>query len=1058
MNKIYKLLTITMLVLGSYAFANATTYYSQPGAIGTLANWWTTAGGTGTHPSNFTTSGDIFINQTGCTCTGAINMGAGTTLEIDGTWNTASGTVGYIIITATGILNNTANLSVKNDWTNGGTYSASSTYISVSFNGTTDQTLTAGGIGTGKIFQTLTVNKSFGSVILNDSLDVNYSLNIVAGTLKAAGYNIYINTNYSNSGTFLHGNNTMYFIGSTGAYISTNGMGSGKCFYNVVVKKSGNSICFTGTSEIANNLTIPSGYFQIGTNNFLYVGGNFNNNGLFLTSVNTGTLIFNGTSDQYITMGGTSTYKRFWNVTINKTSGTAYLIGDMYVLNDFTIASGSFDVSAYNMTVRGSWSNNGTFVPHSQTVTFISINNTTTINGGGNGAGRAFYNITFNHSNYRKNLSGDMRVDGALLESNGTLYGGTGNYNIYISGNFTINDSFQPGNSTVNMVGSATQIITAYRGASGTNVRKFYNLTINKSGGSANLANNTEALHDVTLAAGTFDVTASNYSMYVDGSWINNGGTFNAHTGIVFFTNNSAANISGSAASSFYRITVANTAPLIVSSNTTITNQLSVTTGSYMEVAPNATLEVQGTLYNGNTPANDNHFIIRSTTAGSGSLINNTTGQRATVECFVSGGAIGSIPAKKHFISTAITGLQGAILNDPTTGNYNVYTFMNNAYVRIFGITALVNGEGYLVNYNSDRTIPFAGVVNTGTISKTIDPTNANFTMVGNPYPAAISCSLFTTWATNDANIYGGLYFWSQTAANNTGDYAYWTSTGSSGGNNAGKVPNGFIASGQGFMVAGYGAGSTIEFTNSMKVTGSNNQFFIVPPTPVSRFYLNVVNPFGIDNEILIGFTNMATRGFDKNYDAWKLKGCPDLSLYTMMYGDQRDYAIQALPPVTDRDIIPVGLDAGIAGNYTFNLGKLEDFDPDVDIYLKDLKEQKTIDLRQTPSYSFTTEAGNFRDRFIIVFKNRNAVVDQPALNNEDVYIYSSSKTIYLTKTDISYLKGDLLVTDLMGRKVYSGKISGLQSYELKLDQPAGCYVVSLNDGGKVWVKKVWVE
>jgi len=72
-----------------FLFANiclAGTYYSNSANPATVNNWWTNTNGTGTHPANFTTSGDIFILQSGQTCATAADwtIGSGVTLQVDG--------------------------------------------------------------------------------------------------------------------------------------------------------------------------------------------------------------------------------------------------------------------------------------------------------------------------------------------------------------------------------------------------------------------------------------------------------------------------------------------------------------------------------------------------------------------------------------------------------------------------------------------------------------------------------------------------------------------------------------------------------------------------------------------------------------------------------------------------------------------------------------------------------------------------------------------------------------------------------------------------------------
>ncbi len=101
-----------VILFSLFAFwANAGTYYSNSANPVLVANWWTNTNGTGSNPTDFTTSGDIFILQTGQTCAtaGSWIIGSGVTLQIDGTLSingnnnavTVNGTVTFTNTSAT---------------------------------------------------------------------------------------------------------------------------------------------------------------------------------------------------------------------------------------------------------------------------------------------------------------------------------------------------------------------------------------------------------------------------------------------------------------------------------------------------------------------------------------------------------------------------------------------------------------------------------------------------------------------------------------------------------------------------------------------------------------------------------------------------------------------------------------------------------------------------------------------------------------------------------------------------------------------------------------------
>ena len=73
-----------IMVLLSASLAQADTYYSWTNAApeATLS-WWTGNNGTGSHPGNFTTAGDIFIIQNNNTMTNAASWTVNGTVQIN---------------------------------------------------------------------------------------------------------------------------------------------------------------------------------------------------------------------------------------------------------------------------------------------------------------------------------------------------------------------------------------------------------------------------------------------------------------------------------------------------------------------------------------------------------------------------------------------------------------------------------------------------------------------------------------------------------------------------------------------------------------------------------------------------------------------------------------------------------------------------------------------------------------------------------------------------------------------------------------------------------------
>ena len=138
------------------------------------------------------------------------------------------------------------------------------------------------------------------------------------------------------------------------------------------------------------------------------------------TLINNGHVTFNGTGAVKTINNGN---KSFYNLTIE--GSTSYVLANhTTVRNNFTILEGaSLDLSASNfsMQVAGNWSNNGSFIPRSGTVTFNALSATRTINNGSS----SFHHATINAPGSTYNLAvNDLRINGNM-----NLVAGTFNQN-----------------------------------------------------------------------------------------------------------------------------------------------------------------------------------------------------------------------------------------------------------------------------------------------------------------------------------------------------------------------------------------------------------------------------------------------------------------------------------------------------------------------------------------------------------------------------------------------------------------------------------------------------
>ena len=244
-----------------------------------------------------------------------------------------------------------------------------------------------------------------------------------------------------------------------------------------------------------------------------------------------------------------------------------------------------------------------------------------------------------------------------------------------------------------------------------------------------------------------------------------------------------------------------------------------------------------------------------------------------------------------------------------------------------------------------------------------------DFNLLANPYPAPLGASNFLT--ANAARIVGGaMYLWDDDASGGTdysaGDFIVYTGLGTVNGPNSGSPFSGNIGSCQGFFVNyNTAGGGTFNFTNAMKVYGTNSEFF--DATNITRMRLRMENVNAVASEAIVAFLEDATDAADSQYDALRLAGNTQMSLYT--FNGNLEYAVQAWPTLTNERVIDLGTVNTVAGPSTISMNLFENFDPSVIVYLEDTELGVFHNLTADNIYQFNNtglngEAVRFRLHF----------------------------------------------------------------------------------------------
>jgi len=408
--------------------------------------------------------------------------------------------------------------------------------------------------------------------------------------------------------------------------------------------------------------------------------------------------------------------------------------------------------------------------------------------------------------------------------------------------------------------------------------------------------------------------------------------------------------------------------------------------------------------------------------------------------------------------------LGGVSQNTAFSNMYYSYNSTSDDWEIASAATLMAAGNGYIIGgpktYSAPSTYQasFTGIPNNGVINASIGAANTS-NLLGNPYPSALNADKFL--AANSGVLDGTIYFWThntaiQLATNITngtagsGTYAYtsddYASYNSTGGVGTGTglistglnvaIPNGNIASGEGFFTTSVAAGNAV-FNNSMRVdnfdnTLINSQFFKTSNTKAKstnaiekdRIWLNLTNTVGAFKQTLVGYVTDATNDFEGRFDGVSFDGNDFLDFYSVLQDKNLVIQGRALP-FDENDEIPLGYRVAVDGTFTINIDQADGLLADQAIFIEDKLTNTIFDLKRG-DYTFATTSGVFNDRFVLRYtnnnnnnNNNNKTLGTNKFVSKENQVLVSSKNKQITINSSIETIDKVTIYDLLGRQIY---------------------------------------
>ena len=444
----------------------------------------------------------------------------------------------------------------------------------------------------------------------------------------------------------------------------------------------------------------------------------------------------------------------------------------------------------------------------------------------------------------------------------------------------------------------------------------------------------------------------------------------------------------------------------------------------------------------------------------------------------------------------------------------------------------VVDADGVANKTGSAQRYDFRGRPNDGNISVAVS--NGNMTLVGNPYSSAINLNMYLvehtgrsydlagviTPSANPNIIDGSAYFWEHSKTANTHNLAgyvggygtyvangvnigtpgTWTSAtwntytasgalATTGASSGSTFKRQFSPIGQGFMVKGIAAGSSImknDYRVFVKEGVANNSTFERSASPESNNmggdnWEEIPNVAGIDYtqlsklpvpqikleailnntksvQIAMAFNPNTTDDYDLGYDGVS----PDVyvSAPDMVYFGQDNNAKKCVIttlPFTMEKRIPIAFRCAAPSDFRVKVSDIINFSGSDDVYIHDKETGIYFDIKNG-EFNMSLPAGENASRFEVTFKNFDVLAnDNNDLISDSFEVYQNNKNAMLTIVNtLSKDIVDCAVYDVTGKLVMTKKNLGKDNL-IELPTSAlsdGVYIVKLNTTDNVSVEK----
>ncbi|MBK9290015.1 MAG: hypothetical protein IPM52_00030 [Bacteroidetes bacterium] len=475
---------------------------------------------------------------------------------------------------------------------------------------------------------------------------------------------------------------------------------------------------------------------------------------------------------------------------------------------------------------------------------------------------------------------------------------------------------------------------------------------------------------------------------------------------------------------------------VLIESPTTYGNVL-IPSGHSLQINPTQSLTTNHLVNNAGSAG----VLIRSTSAGTGSLLHNTNNVPAKIERYITGNTMLTGTYDYHLVSVP---LNAGVTAAQFLGSY-LYEF-NTSTQSWAGLgsstsTPLPNDRGYMIFYpNTSTTYTFTGQLNNGSFTASTPLTAADqFALVPNPYPSALDWDASSGWT--KTNLQNAIWIWNPVMD----QYAsYIGGVGANGGTQ-------YIPVGQAFFVKSNAASPVLGMNNGVRV--HNNSPFFKHSGQLPNLLRIHAQGNNRQDEIVLHLRQGSLTTKDE-FDGDKLYGAPVAPQLYFILPDGRELAINNIPPDAPPISLPVGFKLQAEAQVNLSFEGLETFGNELHFVLEDLLTGSLVNLRENPTYAFVHNPANNAQRFVLHLTSVTAAPDAPALAQARFWMHGNDICIALPDVQQPVT---FELFDALGRHLGSYRRDAAPLIRIPAPK-AAAVIIRATTGNKVYSSKVFTR